>query len=265
MPAQVNINININVQNSLNPQKDPKIGIVEQAPSVLSKGEEKDQVHSINNQDSSLDDLKNISQSDIQVQDLVDMFSRNNPAMQQINPNFFTGSNHSTPYIRSYQTQIDEESKAHKHWLKIRNVFKSIKLMRVNIVKPLQNPEDIITDINNSPRRKRTSILSWSSLNLTKCALDDVRKIDRFFELIQEGGDKNIQKLLEELENDPKKHIYDRKNPNHLINRPNRLEQTPVYVACRNGNLSIVKFLLEQEADPHLKSSVSRKEQESIL
>ena len=66
--------------------------------------------------------------------------------------------------------------------------------------------------------------------------------------------------IQRELDKDPKRHFYDRSNPNHILNKFNRLNQTPLYLACRNGNLSIVKFLISEQADPHILSSVDDSE-----
>lgn len=84
--------------------------------------------------------------------------------------------------------------------------------MKKNIVKTIQNPDEIVENINRSPRRKRTNLSSQMSMNpfnITKVALDEVRKQEKFFELIAQGGEKNLQKILKELEQDPKQHIYD--------------------------------------------------------
>jgi hypothetical protein len=67
------------------------------------------------------------------------------------------------------------------------------------------------------------------------------------------------------LEKDPKRHFYDRSNPAHLINKPNRMNQTPLYVACRNGNLAVVTFLVREGADPHIMSSIDNDEEETPL
>lgn len=139
--------------------------------------------------------------------------------------------------------------------------------MRKNIVKTLRDPDEIVENINNSPRRKRKlpSVSGISSFDVTRSALDDLRKMDRFFELIQKGGDKDIPLLQRELDRDPKKHFYDRSNPNHLINKTNRFNQTPLYLACRNGNLAVVTFFIEQQADPHLVCNVDDDEKETPL
>ena len=58
--------------------------------------------------------------------------------------------------------------------------------MRKNIVKTLKDPNEIVEHINNSPRHKRKlpSVSGIFSFDLTRSALDDLRQMDRFFELI---------------------------------------------------------------------------------
>eukprot|EP00347_Sterkiella_histriomuscorum_P001505 403371776 len=157
-----------------------------------------------------------------------------------------------------------EESPAKKHWMKISNVLKGINLMRKNIVRTIQHPDELVENINKSPRRRKT-LNSLQSLNLTKNVLDEMRLQDKFFELISTGGEHSLQKILKELEDDPKKHIYDLKDPNHLINKYNRVSKTPLYVACQHGNLDVVQLLLEQQADPFILSKAGHKEWESLL
>ena len=50
--------------------------------------------------------------------------------------------------------------------------------MRKNIVKTLQDPNEIVENINNSPRRKRRlpSVSGISSFDVTRSALDDLRQ-----------------------------------------------------------------------------------------
>lgn len=43
------------------------------------------------------------------------------------------------------------------------------------------------------------------------------------------------------------------------------MNQTPIYVGCRNGNLKIVQLLLDQQADPHILSEVDDEEYETAL
>ncbi|CDW87167.1 calmodulin [Stylonychia lemnae] len=173
-------------------------------------------------------------------------------------------SRHTPKRIRS--KSFFDESQAKRNWLKISNAIKGINLLRRNIVKTLQDPDEIVEDIKNSPRRRRTSQLaSLTSINLTRTVLDDRRNQERFFDLIEAGGEKNLKKIQQEIDEDPKRYIYDVKDPCHLINKHNRMYQTPLYVACRNGNLGVVQLLINQQADPHLKSQIDKREWESIL
>jgi ankyrin repeat protein len=73
-----------------------------------------------------------------------------------------------------------------------------------------------------------------------------VRLQDKVFELVAKGGRNDIKILKLELENDPKKFIYDKTDHHHLINKCNRMKQNPLYVACKHGNLKMVKFLLSE-------------------
>lgn len=51
------------------------------------------------------------------------------------------------------------------------------------------------------------------------------------------GGQKDIENLLNEIENDPQKHMRLTSDPNHLLNRPNQSGKTPLYVAAQHGHL----------------------------
>ena len=50
--------------------------------------------------------------------------------------------------------------------------------MKKNIVMTLRDPEEIVENINRSPRRKSrgfASVSAYSSFNATRSALDDIR------------------------------------------------------------------------------------------
>ena len=92
-----------------------------------------------------------------------------------------------------------------------------------------------------------------------------MRRADRLYELVANGGDRDILKIKELLDRDPKKFMRDRNDPGHLINQHSWNRQTPLYVACKYGNKKMVKFLLSESADPHLTSRISDKEEETVL
>lgn len=57
--------------------------------------------------------------------------------------------------------------------------------------------------------------------------------------MIYSGGDKGLEKVKQMVENNPKKHMYDISNSNHLLNFPNSYGLTPLYVATLNGHLDV--------------------------
>lgn len=40
------------------------------------------------------------------------------------------------------------------------------------------------------------------------------------------------------------------------MNRPNKYGQNALYVACKNGNVGIVEYLVRSEANPHIQSKL---------
>jgi len=166
---------------------------------------------------------------------------------------------------RERSSSFFEETHAKRQWIKLSNVFRGISLLKKSVVKTIEDPDEIPEEINRSPRKFKSTLMSTSSWNPTKQALDDVRLYDRFYDLVSRGHKKDIAKLKVELERDPRKYMRDRKDPEHLINKKNRLKQTPIYVACKHGNFEMVQFLLTEQADPHILSNVADNEKENIL
>tara|TARA_B110000285_G_C14939991_1_gene521539 strand:+ start:374 stop:598 length:225 start_codon:yes stop_codon:yes gene_type:complete len=70
--------------------------------------------------------------------------------------------------------------------------------------------------------------------------MDEARMYDYFFDLVSRGGKKEISKLKDCLENDPKSNFYGKGDPKHMINRKNFLGQTPISIASKHGNLAVV-------------------------
>jgi hypothetical protein len=42
------------------------------------------------------------------------------------------------------------------------------------------------------------------------------------------------------IDEDPKRHMFDVNNKKHLLNFPNSLGLTPLYVAAMNGHLNVI-------------------------
>jgi hypothetical protein len=137
--------------------------------------------------------------------------------------------------------------------------------MKHHTVKNLPNAESITEEIHKSPSRATTNSTHFNHRNYTKDAVNTVRRENRIYELCAGGGEDCLERIKHELDKDPKKHIRDVKDPNHLINRRGWQKQTPLYVATKHGNFEIVKHLLERGADPLYVSEIGKGAEESNL
>lgn len=60
--------------------------------------------------------------------------------------------------------------------------------------------------------------------------------------LCERGAEDDIREIKNMIDADPKKYLRDPKNAEHFINFKNSKGFTPLYIACKNGNLE-VKYL----------------------
>ena len=74
-----------------------------------------------------------------------------------------------------------------------------------------------------------------------------------------------MEKIKHILDTDPRKHLRQTNDPEHLINRKGLSKQTPLYIAIKNGNYEVVKYLLERGASPFLTSEVGVRQEENNL
>lgn len=95
--------------------------------------------------------------------------------------------------------------------------------------------------------------------------IDYYRTIKRFFQYVERGSKRDAKRLVQELKHDIKRYMWSRKDPMHLINMKNNFGQTPIYVACKHGNINIVKTLINEGCNPHVKSKVDKNVDENIL
>eukprot|EP00347_Sterkiella_histriomuscorum_P004515 403360168 len=127
-------------------------------------------------------------------------------------------------------------SRAKKNWIKLQNVLKGINLLRRNIVMKIQDPDELEQNLKQYTSRHSNSIQ-----NLQKEIEQETRKED-----LAESDKTDIQCC-------------------QIINRLNNQRKTPLYVACSHGNLDVVQFLLNNNADPYKLSQAGNYEWESVL
>lgn len=100
-----------------------------------------------------------------------------------------------------------------------------------------------------------------NSTNIDK-AIDDYRKEQMFFQIIEKGDLQELRTLEDIIDSDPKKYVKRSNNLNSIVNCKNRDGYTPLYLACRNGSLEYAKFFIHKGADFNIKCG---EEQESCL
>ena len=58
--------------------------------------------------------------------------------------------------------------------------------------------------------------------------------------------------------------MYDKSHPSRMLNKKDRYSQTQIHIAGKDGNLEMLRFLLEQGANPHIRSGAEG-EEETVL
>jgi ankyrin repeat protein len=95
-------------------------------------------------------------------------------------------------------------------------------------------------------------------------ALKDLRRAQRLKKCVERGNPDDLEQIKLEIDQDPYKKIRLTSHPLALINKRDTNGQTPLYIACKNGNLEVVMLLLKEKADYLLTSQVED-EQETNL
>ncbi|CAD8193266.1 unnamed protein product [Paramecium octaurelia] len=102
----------------------------------------------------------------------------------------------------------------------------------------------------------------------------DLRLMDIFnqFKLVclftqhsMSGSSEDIQNMIKILQRDPKRNLTNPQDPTHIINQLNQYGQNALYIASKNGNVEVIKFLLSLECNPHIRSRIVEDLTESPL
>lgn len=82
------------------------------------------------------------------------------------------------------------------------------------------------------------------------------REQQRLFDLVVRGRQSDLNLIQEIILGDFTQNIYDHSDPAALINRPDHTGQRPLYLAIKNGNLNVVKLLVQLKANVNLASEI---------
>ncbi|CAD8175082.1 unnamed protein product [Paramecium octaurelia] len=157
-----------------------------------------------------------------------------------------------------------------------KNKFKAFGNLLLSIRRMQQN---IVEHISNLDQLKETMIQPSTNMNVSKIhpepssrdcenvneILSNLKLVDRFIYYCEQGSQSDIQNMIKLLKVYPKKHLYCPTDPKHILNSFNKFGQNSLYISCKNGNIEVIKFLLDQQANPFIKSKVYENFYESPL
>ena len=150
--------------------------------------------------------------------------------------------------------------KGKSRWTVLRSVLKAVSLFRRNEVESIHNEQELEQALTNCKYRHRSN-----SVMQQRAAFLEHFKEERFYELIAKGSPADIREIDQFLSADRRTYLHDASDPKSILNAPNRLGKTPLYIATQNGSLAMVKYLISAKANPLIKSKVSATEEENNL
>ncbi|KAL4435739.1 hypothetical protein ABPG74_018290 [Tetrahymena malaccensis] len=109
-----------------------------------------------------------------------------------------------------------------------------------------QNKESEAENQNNNPAKNSDVNNAFNMLRMT----------EMICELAERGHPEDIKSMIDILQKDPKRYLRSPEDPQHLLNKFNSKSQNASYVACKNGNINIVQFLVKQECNFNMKSKI---------
>jgi len=163
--------------------------------------------------------------------------------------------------IEIHDNSKQQETKATKRrskWTLIRCVIRAVTLFQISKTETINNEEEFNKALENVKPRKE-------SYNRKQLEYEEHFREKRFYDLVARGDTDDIREIEEILRKDRRAHLYELGNPCSLINSPNSMGTTPLYIATQNGNLAMIKYLISKKANPLINSKVSATRTESNL
>ena len=151
-------------------------------------------------------------------------------------------------------------------WNLLRNVVRAVTLFKSHEANEANDLDILVNEINQIPTDKiyRLKRRMTQENSAYVVALKDLRREQSLHRCVERGNPEDLDTIKLEIEQDPYRLLRNSTHPLALINKRNAQGQTPMYIACKNGNLEVVILLLEENAD-YLLSSMVDSEEESNL
>ncbi|CAD8179550.1 unnamed protein product [Paramecium octaurelia] len=141
------------------------------------------------------------------------------------------------------------------------NLVLGIRRLQQNVVEQITSSEQFYEKFNPSPCQTTKNIHKVHPIQESKefQVIEMLNQFKLVFHLTQHsmrGSYEDIQQMIKLLQRDPKRNLTNPQDPNHIINQFNQYGQNSLYIACKNGNDKVVKFLLSLDCNAHIKSKV---------
>lgn len=220
-----------------------------------------------------------------------DKFEKNNE-YQNLEVNSYTTPRVSTLRDRVYGNDNESSSpKSPSKWRKLSNLFKSINSLQRYETKNIGEESEIDSEMKDYKYRLygntvkvRKSVIGGDEDNSSRKSVFDSRMIklinmeddlqrnknskEDIYRIIVNGDeDKNnsIDQIEKILHQDPEFYKRDDKDPKYKYNAPLSNGKTLLYIACQEGKVDIVEYLLKKKFSPFVKSRLDEKEGESPI
>ncbi|CAD8070446.1 unnamed protein product [Paramecium primaurelia] len=152
------------------------------------------------------------------------------------------------------------------------NMFLGIWRLQQPVVEPITSTEQFYDNFGSTQRHYNNK----NNYKQVHPATDsqDLRLMEIFnqFKLVclftqysMSGSNEDIQNMIKILQRDPKRNLTNPQDPNHIINSLNQYGQNALYIASKNGNVKVIKFLLSLECNTHIRSRIFQDLTESPL
>lgn len=171
------------------------------------------------------------------------------------------------PLTPIYSRSAGFSPRRRDRWGLLRNVIKAISLFKTQDAELQSDLEDLINEIRQIPsdniyRYNRKKAKENSPFTQ---AVKDLRRQEVLFTCVERGSPEDLLTIQKELSDDPYRYLRCGSHPFSLVNKRHiATNQTPLYVAAKNGNLDVVRLLVEQGAD-HLITSLVEGAEETAL
>ena len=168
--------------------------------------------------------------------------------MEEIDSNLSSSPNSESEW-ELLPDQKPESKVSNRHWNKLRNIFNaSCKLSRYN-AEEVHDVSALIRSLQKIPTNRAYQLKKNLNISSLQQAFDNHKTEELFYRTIEKGDPNEIFIITKIIDADPYKFLRPVSHPDSIFNRKNRLGYTPLYIACRNGNLEYVEFFLKNEAN----------------